>query len=223
MDNAKNTMNRFFDINDVNPNLSLLHERFPEIQKEFLDNREKLLFLNFGAESGYYMRNDIAYKGWKVAPIYGNVSDVTAINGYQILSQYSSISEISNGLIKCKPNTQLLPILTETLIECRINKRVGISVVYPGKEIAWHQDHDPEKSGLAIIRGLYGLDVVEEEGKESFIYIKDDQQKNQKVIFKNNEFVFFWGRVTHKVENNLSEPRYMICFDTEIPYEKLNS
>ena len=81
----------------------------------------------------------------------------------------------------------------------------------------------PEKFRWAIIRGLFGLDVVEEEGKESFIYLKSNSGENQKRVFKNKEFVFLWGRTEHKVENHLSKPRYMICFDEEIEKDYLRS
>lgn len=212
---------RFLTIEEVNPNLKVLQERFKEIHEEFLLKKDYLTLINFGAESGYYMRDDIAYKGWKVAPLYGNVNDISTVNGG--LDKFNGMIEIENNLVKIKPNTYLLPKLTQALIDSGITKRVGISVVYPGKEIAWHIDPDPEKPGLAIVRGLFGLDIVEEEERESFIYLKNHLGQDQKVKFKNNEFVFFWGRVRHKVENNLSQPRYMICFDTEVPYERLNS
>lgn len=214
-------LERFLSIDEVNPKLRLLYERFDEIHQEFVLKKDYLTLLNFGAEAGYYMRENIAYKGWKVAPLYGNVEDIASVNGG--LDKFQGLIEFENNLAKFKPNTYLLPKLTQTLIESGINKRVGISVVYPEKEIAWHIDPDPEKPGLAIVRGLYGLNVVEEEDKESFIYLRNKDQEIEKVKFKNNEFVFFWGRVLHKVENNLTQPRYMICFDTEVPYEQINN
>jgi hypothetical protein len=217
-------MEKFFNLETINPNLVLLQERFEEIREEFLRNKENLFLMNFGAEAGYYMNSAVAYKGWKVAPLYGTLEDVKGINGSASINNnhLMHIAEIDEDLVKIKVNTQLLPILTQTLIESGIRKRVGISVVYPGKEILWHRDLDPEKENLAIVRGLFGLDVVEEEGKESSIYMsKDDDNIIEKRVFKNNEFVFFWGRTKHRVENNLSAPRYMICFDHEIPYESL--
>jgi hypothetical protein len=214
-------LERFLTINEVNPNLKILQERFSEIREEFLQRKDYLTLINFGGEVGYYMRDNIAYKGWKVAPLYGNVNDISTVNGG--LGKFHGMIEIENNLMKVKPNTQILPKLTQALIDSGITKRVGISVVYPGKEIAWHIDPDPEKQGLAIIRGLFGLDIVEENEKESFIYLKNNLGEDEKITFKNNEFVFFWGRVPHKVENNLSQPRYMICFDTEVPYDRLNN
>jgi hypothetical protein len=214
-------LERFLTINEVNPNLKILQERFSEIREEFLQRKDYLTLINFGGEVGYYMRDNIAYKGWKVAPLYGNVNDISTVNGS--LGKFHGMIEIEDNLMKVKPNTQILPKLTQALIDSGITKRVGISVVYPGKEIAWHIDQDPEKQGLAIIRGLFGLDIVEEEEKESFIYLKNHLGEDEKITFKNSEFVFFWGRVPHKVENNLSQPRYMICFDTEVPYDRLNN
>ena len=214
-------MDKFFNIEQINPNLSLLNERFEEIHKEFKENVNDLLFMNFGGDAGYYMRDDVVYKGWKVAPLYGNYKDISHVNGN--LQKYENMIQIDGELVKVLPNICKLPILTQTLIESGINKRVGISVVYPEKEISWHTDIDPEKPDLAIVRGLFGLDIAEEEGKESFIYLKNKEGVDQKVTFKNNEFVFFWGRTKHKVENNLSQPRYMICFDQIISRDYLLS
>ena len=209
-------MEKFLPLELINPNLKILQERYEEIYEEFKTNIHKIYLMNFGAESGYYIKNDIAYKGWKIAPLYGNIKDISQINGG--LENFGNLVTVQDDLVKMTYNVNLLPKLTQALIDSGITKRVGISVVYPGKEIAWHSDPDPEKQGLAIIRGLWGLDVVEEEGKESFIYLKDE---NQKITFKNNEFVFFWGRTRHKVENNLSQPRFMVCFDHEVPYESI--
>lgn len=212
---------RFFTLDEINPKLKILQERFDEIHQELLENKDKLHFLNWGGEAGYYMREDIAYKGWKVAPLYGNFEDFSQINGG--IKPYLPFIEVQGELVKYKQNTRIMPVLTEILIQCGIRKRVGISVVDPGKEIGWHIDPDPEKFRWAIVRGLFGLDVIEEEGKESFIYLKSNSGENQKRVFKNKEFVFLWGRTEHKVENHLSKPRYMICFDEEIERSYLSS
>ena len=214
-------MDRFYTVEEINPKLKILNENYEDIHKEFVENRDKLNFLNWGGEAGYYMREDVAYKGWKVAPLYGNLEDFMQINAG--IKPYLPIIEIQGELVKHKYNTALLPILTELLIQCGIRKRIGISVVDPGKGIGWHVDPDPEKYKLPIIRGLYGLDVMEEDDRESFIYLKNNQGINQKIVFKNKEFAFFWGRTEHKVENHLSQPRYMICFDQEIDKDYLLS
>jgi hypothetical protein len=210
-------MNHFFNVSEINPNLKLLEERFDEIHEEFIRNKNNLFVINWGAEVGYYVKeNSAVYKGWQVAPLYGNINDIFSVNSE--IDQYKHLIDIDGDLLKVKHNIAMLPILTETLLEAGVRKRVGITILETGKQIPWHTDPDPEKQGLAIIRGLWGLDVPEEDGKESFIYLND---KTQKIKFKNNEYVFFWGRAKHKVENNLSNSRYMICFDHEIPYKNL--
>lgn len=210
-------MNDFFDEKIINPNFHLLNERFYEIQKEFATNIGKLLWFNWGADAGYYAENDIAYRGWKVAPLYGLKEDIIDENSSDRLQKYSSFIRVEGDLIKTN-NTNFLPILTQTLLDAGVRKRVGISVVRPGREILWHVDPDPEKPNLHIIRGLWGLYVKQEQNKESFICLEN---LNKKRVFKNKEVVFFWGRIPHKVENNLSTSRYMVCFDTEISRENL--
>jgi hypothetical protein len=220
-----NKMNRFFTLDEINPNLKLLEERFDEIHEEFMANKNNLFAITWGAEVGYYVQNaaervgkqsSSVYKGWQVAPLYGTMNDILSINSD--MNHYKHLIQVDDDLLKVKHNVSMLPILTKTLLEAGVRKRVGITILEAKKEIAWHSDPDPEKPGLAIIRGLWGLDVPEEEGKESFIYLNNNTQK---VKFKNNEYVLFWGRTNHRVKNNLSSSRYMICFDHEVPYKKL--
>ena len=80
-------MNRFFDISEINPNLKLLEERFDDIHEEFMRNKKNLFLLNWGAEIGYYVKeNTAAYKGWQVAPLYGNMDDILSVNSDMDLS-----------------------------------------------------------------------------------------------------------------------------------------
>lgn len=210
-------MNKFFESDLILPKFNILNERFDEINQEFITNLDRLTWFNWGAESGYYAENDTTYKHWKVAPLYGLKKDILRENSIDRLRHLKDFIVVKNELIKTL-NTITLPILTQSLLDAGIKKRVGVSVISPGKEIPWHVDPDPEKLDKHIIRGLWGLDIKEETNKESFIYLDSN---NQKKVFKNKEFVFFWGRIPHKVENNLSTPRYAICFDVEISRENL--
>lgn len=210
-------MNKFFDPELILPKFYILNERFEEIRKEFTENINKLIWFNWGADAGYYAEHDIVYKDWKVAPLYGLKKDILEQNSIDRLKHLKDFIILENDLIKTL-NTKTLPILTQSLLDAGIKKRVGISVVSPGKEISWHIDPDPEKPDKHIIRGLWGLDIKKENNKESFIYLDSIKQKK---LFENMQFVFFWGRIPHKVENNLSYPRYTICFDVEISKEIL--
>lgn len=208
-------MDKFLDPHIILPKFNVLNERFDKINQEFTKNIDKLTWLNWGAEAGYYAENDIVYKDWRVAPLYGLKDDIVKENSTERLNHLGDFIFIENDLIKTS-NTNVLPILTQSLLDAGIKKRVGISVVSPGKEIPWHIDPDPEKPDKYIIRGLWGIDIKEENDREAFIYLLSPEQKK---VFKNKEFVFFWGRINHKVENNLSTPRYALCFDVEISRE----
>jgi hypothetical protein len=81
-----------------------------------------------------------------------------------------------------------------------------------GKEIKWHKDNDPETFEYAIIRGLWGLDIKEEDVGESSIYL-GSEDNFEKIKFKNNQFIFFWGGDNHMVSNTLQTPRYVVLFD----------
>lgn len=210
-------MNKFFEPQLILPKFNILNERFDEIHDEFSKNINKLIWFNWGAESGYYAENNIVYKNWKVAPLYGLKNDILEQNSIDRLKHLRGFISLEKDLIKTL-NTKKLPILTQSLIDAGIKKRVGISVIFPKKEIPLHADADPEKPNKHIIRGLWGIDIKKEDNKESCIYLNSLHQKK---VFKNNEFVFFWGRVPHKVENNLSTPRYALCFDVEISREIL--
>jgi len=210
-------MNNFFEEHLILQKFHILNERFEQIHDEFTKNIDKLIWFNWGAEAGYYAEHDIVYKDWRVAPLYGLKHDILEQNSIDRIKHFGNFISLEDDLIKTL-NTKTLPILTQSLIDAGIRKRVGISVVSPGKEIPWKVDPDPEKQKKHINRGLWGLDIKNEDNKESVIYLNSTDQKR---IFKNKEFVFFWGRTNHKVANNLSSPRYALCFDVEISREML--
>ena len=210
-------MNKFFDPKLILPKFYILNERFENIHQEFIENKDKLVWVNWGASAGYYAEYNIAYKNWKVAPLYGLKTDIMQENSIDRLKDLKNFISLEKDLIKTL-NTETLPILTQALLDAGIKKRVGISVLSPKKEIPIHIDQDPEKPDKHIIRGLWGLDIKKENNEESVMYLGSI---NQKKVFKNKEFMFFWGRIPHKVENNLSTQRYAICFDVEISKEIL--
>jgi len=233
-----NKIDRFFTIDELNPKLKLVEERFEEIQKEFLDNFDKIYWCNWGYETGYSGTNSIAYAGWKIAPIFMECRD--PFSGKIITDDYWDMFVTTAKMLIVKnfgeaifskeekigyhrKNCELLPILTATMREAGIRRRFGISVVDPGKEIKWHIDPDPEYNNLAIIRGLWGLDVRQEEGKECYLLFGNDRKNAEKRLFVNNQHMFFWGRVKHRVQNDLSTSRYCLCFDQEIDKDYLRS
>lgn len=229
-----NNLDRFFTLEEINPNLKILEENFDTIRQEFLENFKKLYWINWGYENGYNANKSIVYSEWKIAPIYlkpysrDNISD----EGWKfLLSNLSpsvknpkiSIIDYEKRMIFCKKNYFRLPLLSKLLLESGITKRVGISMLNPEKEIPWHVDPDPESDNRSIIRGLWGLDIQEEKKKECYIMLGNEVSSAEKRIFSNNQHMFFWGGVRHMVKNNLSTPRYCICFDQEIDSDYLRN
>lgn len=225
-------INRFYTLEEINPKLKILQDNFDAIQQEFLENKDKLVFINWGAQTGYAGSNAIAYDGWQVAPLYGelkenyqlNMSLETALKHIKLFE--NAYQQKINVNLEQKffnlENSNYLPLLTKCLREANIVKRVGISVVYPGKGIKWHIDPDPEMGNNAIIRGLFGLDIHPGKNQDSCLCL-GQQNNHDKRFFRNNEFIFFWGRISHCVENSLQSPRYAVCFDQDIDKDYLRS
>jgi hypothetical protein len=182
----------FIDPRAINPALRNLFDHFEEINEEFLKNKDQLSWVNWGYDAGYYGEHTLESRPWKVAPLFGS----------------DAVHE----------NCNILPKLFEVLYNCGIRKRVGISVLEAGQEIPAHIDPDPEIPGQSIIiRGLWGLDIKEEQNKKAFISLFDPEEGIAvSKQLKNNQLYLFWGRNMHRVKNNLSTPRYMVCFDTEV-------
>lgn len=215
-------MNTFLSINQINPNLSLLQERYSQIRKEFDENFNKLVWTNWNGDNDYKQISDSPYKGWKVAPLMvdANESDIEIFSRELSVGYNQNVHYDGENNIFLFENGKYIPTLISTLLECNVKKRVGISVVFPGKEIKWHIDPDPETPEYAIIRGLWGLDIKQEDIGESFICL-GDEINHQKTKFENNKFIFFWGRTKHMVLNTLQTPRYVVLFDQDISRDLL--
>lgn len=227
-DPREKDINRFYTLDEINPKLKLIDERFDEIRQEFLENRHKLVWTNWHGSTGYLGDRAAAYAGWQVAAIFAEVSDNADLTKQHYIDNID-VLESNFGMklyldeeneLGFSQNRDVLPILTETLLEAGVKKRGAIGVVAPGKEIKWHIDPDPEVGNNAIIRGLWGLDVPVEEGKSSYLCFGQPEYHIRKT-FKNNEPVFFYGRIPHCVVNELSAPRYVIVLDHDIDKDYL--
>jgi hypothetical protein len=214
-------MKRFFTPEEINPKLNVLSKRFDEIQKEFFECKKNLIWTNWNGNNDYSKIGDSPYDGWKVAALLLEYENDSIIN--ELKQNYNQNVEFD-----CKNSTfifdncKYFPILKSTLFEIGIKKRVGLSVVFPGKEIKWHTDPDPETQDFAIIRGLWTIDVNVDSYGECALYLGDERDP-EKHYFKNNQFMFFWGRTNHKVVNTLQTPRYVLCFDQMISRDYLLS
>ena len=227
-DPREKDINRFYTLEEINPKLKLIDERFDEIRREFLENQDRLVWTNWHGSTGYLGDRVAAYAGWQVAAIFADVSDNADLTMKNYIDNID-ILESNFGMklyvdeereLGFSQNKDVLPILSETLLEAGVKKRGAIGVVAPGKEIKWHIDPDPEVGNNAIIRGLWGLDVVPEEGKSSYLCFGQPEYHIRKT-FKNNEPMFFYGRIPHCVVNELSTPRYVIVLDHDIDKDYL--
>ena len=218
-------MNNFFTIEQINPKLQILEDRYLQIRKEFDDSFNQLIWTNWNGDNDYKQISESPYKGWKVAPLMvdsGNIhkNEIDIFSRELSVSYNQNVSYDKESNILLFENGKYLPTLISTLLECGIKKRVGISVVFPDKEIKWHIDPDPETPEYAIIRGLWGLSINEEDVGESFICL-GDEINHQRIKFENNKFTFFWGRTKHMVLNTLQTPRYVVLFDQDISRDLL--
>ncbi len=216
-------MNRFFTVDEINPKLILLQERYDKIIDEFHSNFESLVWTNWNGDNDYKQITESPYKGWKVSALMvgsENISDRDIFSKELEKSYNQKVYFDSHNQVFLFENSKYLPTLIETLLECDIKKRVGLSVVFPDKEISWHIVPDPETAEYAIIRGMWGLEIKQEKDRDCFLCL-GDEVNYQKKSFKNNEFMFFWGRTKHMVLNTLQTARYVVLFDQDVSKQYL--
>jgi hypothetical protein len=221
-------INRFYTLEEINPKLKIISDNFEEIREEFLQNRERLSWTNWHGSTGYLGDRSAAYAGWQIAGLFAEITGNSEISNQAYLDNLEIIEK--NFGMKLYPNlddqicytqnSKILPKMTAYLRKAGLTKRCAIGVVAPGKEIKWHIDPDPEVGDYAIIRGLWGLDVIPEEDKHSYLCFGTPEYHVRK-YFKNNEYMFFYGRIPHYVKNELSTPRYVIVLDHDIDKDYL--
>jgi hypothetical protein len=207
-------MDKFFDIEEINPNLNLLNENYDIILDEFLKNKEELVFINWDSNRYVLNHNETnPYKGWRVAALYCRYQqwmEFQEKDAEKIYEQKVYFDKAKG--ISYTENAKKLPILCDLCYKAGIRERVGISVLFPENNIEWHIDDDPEPDRMHIIRGLWGLDINKKPNQ-----ICDLKMKTRNGIitkeFYNKNFMFFWGRILHMILNTLDTPRYCLCFD----------
>jgi hypothetical protein len=227
-DPREKDINRFYTIDEINPNLKIIVDHFDEIREEFLQNKDKLTWTNWHAHTGYLGDRAVAYAGWQIAAVFAEMKDNADLSMQAYLDNLDILEQ--NYGMKLYPNVEegicysenknILPKFTKYLREAGVTKRGAIGVVHPGKEIKWHIDPDPEVGNNAIIRGLWGLDIVPEEGKSCYLGFGTPEY-HVRQEFKNGEVTFFYGRIPHCVVNELSTPRYVIVLDHDVDKDYL--
>lgn len=199
-------MFQLIDYKEINKKLSLLIERHDSILKEYTKVKDILNFKDFtkyqdnsiaNYHSGYSINLDtykdcenreLDKKGWHVAALF---------------AQGQSFDE----------NLDHLPILKQTLLDINLLSVCALNLLDPGISLDWHFDTDYIK-GVQLLRILWGLDIVEEENNSCFMQFRDSETREISTFnFKNKEFIIFHPMQEHRVENNLSTSRTVLCID----------
>ena len=199
------------------PRLKLLVDNYEELRDEFRAVFSQLDTVNWGADdendTGYFGEKKLAkHDGyWKNIPLYGQGKEFedSKIDGGNV--------SVGGTFAEHKHNCELLPKLVSTARKANCVKRVGINVLEPGKTIKPHFDREPDPPWGYLIRGLFGLDVGDEDGGSCHLALLNQCTKKIEVAeFKNKEFMFFWGRNRHAVYNTLKRPRSVLVIDHEV-------
>jgi hypothetical protein len=199
-------MDYLIDYNQIEPKLKLLVDNHDLILNEYSLNKDKLIFKDFTLEQKESISS--AHSGYTI-----NLNTYAAASQRNIEKYGWHVAALFADGKNFIENTQHLPILTNTLCEINLLTVCSINVLDPGVSLDWHCDSD-YIPGVKLLRVLWGLDIVEEENNECFIQFRDAQTGNiDTKLFKNKEFYIFHPMQEHRVENNLSTSRSIICID----------
>jgi hypothetical protein len=208
-------MINFIDYKEISLKLELLSDRHEILLKEYLDNKDKLIFKDFTEQH----KNSIS-----------NTNQAYSIN----LDTYRDCGEKSLGKNgwhvsalfvqgeSFDENIGSLPIMKETLLEINLLSVCALNVLDPGISLDWHFDKDYIKD-VQLLRILWGLDITQENTNKCIMQFRD--KKTREVVtfdFKNKEFIIFHPMQEHRVENNLSTSRTILCIDYITDQSKAN-
>ena len=216
---------RFFELEEINAKFGeLLTDRYDSIRKEFDENKHHLKYANWDPSTGYDGTwNSIEYNGWKAAPLIMNVDEASFdFCRFEDFWKQKLKRDKRTGNVIFEDNTKLFPTLFNTLLECGVTTRVGICTFMPDSYIHWHVDPDPDTDSHVIIRGVWGIDVQQEEGKESCLLLGDKSDHDSWKL-ENNKSILIWGRTNHRLDNSLTTPRHVLIFDHTVSREFLKS
>lgn len=199
-------MNCLIDYNQIEPKLKLLSDNHNLILEEYKKNSDKLVFKDFTlhqkenilkTHQGY----PINLNSYSTAP-----KRKKTRKGWHVAVLFAQGKGFKSNLIS-------LPILTKVLLKINLLSVCAINVLDSGSSLDWHFDTDYIKD-VQLLRILWGLDITQESGKECFIQFRDsDTGEIQTESFINGKFYIFHPMQEHRVENNLSTSRSILCID----------
>lgn len=198
-------MSKFLSYQSISNKLALLNTYHQSILEEYRNNIGELEFRDFTQEQKEYIEEysqgypigyetyyraklrDSSKKGWHIAPLFAGD------NLYHI-------------------NTSKLPVLTQVLSSIGMTTGCAINVLDSGQSLNWHIDKD-YVPGSQLLRIMWGLDIDDTEDNSSIIQIRSDDGSVETKQFKNREFYIFYPMSEHRVENNMSTSRSVVCID----------
>tara|TARA_B100001989_G_scaffold69006_1_gene46881 strand:+ start:568 stop:1257 length:690 start_codon:yes stop_codon:yes gene_type:complete len=205
----------FVDVHKLHPKFDLIHERFNDIQKEFRDNINDIQFGHWYDDVAHD-KNGGVYNP-VAAPLYGEIEEEQ--EQLCMIEQFGHDFYEKDGL-RTHKNVNLVPTLTKTLQDIGITRRASIASMKPKAKIPLHRDGDPNPPDGIVLRGIIGLDVPVEEGKQCYIMVRDRPKKTWHTReIKNQSVCLFQPNAIHSVINQLNGWRYVVLFDTVVWFE----
>lgn len=194
----------FVNYKEVCPQLSLIEQNFNLIQREFLENKDKLEYKDFTIEQERHIAS--CKRGYPI----GLLSYYFAKNK-SIESVGWHMGAVAHKNTLYEKNAQFLPILSKTLLQIKGLSVSGINILDPHVSLEWHSDDDYAEE--RTLRTLWGLDVPVEVGKKAIMQMRDSEGKVETRNFENGVVFAFLPDTQHRVENNLSQPRIILTID----------
>ena len=205
----------FVDVHKLHPKFDLIHERFNDIQKEFRDNINDIQFGHWYDDVAHDKNGGIYNP--VAAPLYGEIEEEQ--EQLCMIEQFGHDFYEKDGL-RTHKNVNLVPTLTKTLQDVGITRRASIASMKPKAKIPLHRDGDPNPPDGIVLRGIIGLDVPVEEGKQCYIMVRDRPKKTWHTReIKNQSVCLFQPNAIHSVINQLNGWRYVVLFDTVVWFE----
>lgn len=197
----------FLDVLEFHADFSILFDRHVEIREEVLSNWDQIQVKDFTSQQEESIR--VYGKGFPV-----NASSLMNAADSNLKSRGWHLAAITQDGHVDPYNFKILPKLCSLMLS--FGNKVTVSAINflsPNASLDWHTDEGySARDGL---RSMWVLDAPEEEGKFSAFHMrgKNGYPLESRVI-KNNELYSFKHSTCHKVENNLSNFRTVLIFDT---------
>jgi hypothetical protein len=183
--------------------LNPLQNKYEQILDEYKKFESELEFKDFTNEQNSYIEK--CKKGYPITQ-----SSYFSARNRKINENGWHVAAISVNNINYSRNSDLLPILSDTIGKIGNICVCGINILDPKTKLEWHTDMEYSNSNNSL-RCLWVLDSPE---KDCIIQLKDEKTGEiETKNFEKNEIYSFFHYTTHRVENSSNKSRVAIAFD----------